>query len=246
MSSGHVDLRYLERRYIYIDTFVTKSNTVSFVHIPDGLIWPIILLIGWVASIAVVGFAVRRSSKTVGPNRVPFMALLAAGIFVAQMLNFPIGGGTSGHLVGAALATILLGFAPGVLVITVILVVQALLFGDGGITALGVNLLNMAVIGCAVSAFVLSLSPQRLRRLTLPAAAWLAVFVGSLACALELGFSYSASNGSFGIPMAIALPAMLGYHSVIGIGEAILTVGIVAYLKQVLPELAKEQPAGGF
>ncbi len=198
--------------------------------------WPLVLAFGWAVSLIVVGYAVRRTSKSLPAERVPLMALLAGGIFVAQMLNFPIGGGTTGHLVGAALATILLGFAPGVLIITLILIVQALLFGDGGITALGLNILNMGIMGCTVSYAIYHSAPHRFRRGAIFLSAWLAVFLGALACALELGISYWGSGGSFGIPMAIALPAMLGYHALIGIGEGALTVGIIAYLVHVLPD----------
>jgi len=199
--------------------------------------WPAILGIGWIISISMVWYAVRRTRSPLARERIPLMALLGAGIFVAQMLNFPVGGGTTGHLVGAALATIMLGFAPALLVLTTILLVQCLMFGDGGVTALGLNILNMAVIGCGVSRIIYGSSPDSMKRPSTIAAAWAAVFAGALACAIELGASYWASGGSYGIPMTIALPSMLGYHALIGAGEGILTVGVIAYLRQVLPEI---------
>ncbi len=205
-------------------------------HIPDGLMWPAVLAVGWIISLAVLALSVRKASSAVPPERVPLLALLAAGIFVAQMLNFPIGGGTTGHLVGAALATAVLGFSPAILVITSVLIVQALLFGDGGITAFGLNVLNMGIIGCVTAYLVLSRASGRLRKPAIFLASWLAVFLGALACSIELGASYSLSNGAFGIPIQIALPAMLAYHALIGIGEGALTLGILAYLSHVLPE----------
>jgi cobalt/nickel transport system permease protein len=199
--------------------------------------WPALLGIGWIISIGMVWYAVRKTRSPLARERIPLMALLGAGIFVAQMLNFPVGGGTTGHLVGAALATIMLGFAPALLVLALILIVQALMFGDGGVTALGLNILNMAVIGCGVSQLIYGRLTSSVRRPAIIAAAWAAVFVGALACAIELGASYWASGGSYGIPMTVALPSMLGYHALIGAGEGILTAGIIAYLHQLLPEV---------
>jgi len=206
-------------------------------HIPDGLMWPALLGVGWIVSIGMVWYAVRKTRSPLARERIPLMALLGAGIFVAQMLNFPVGGGTTGHLVGAALATIMLGFAPALLVMTLILIVQALMFGDGGVTALGLNILNMAVIGCGVSQLIYGRFGGSMKRGATIAAAWAAVFGGALACAIELGASYWASAGSYGIPMTVALPSMLGYHALIGAGEGILTAGIIAYLHQLLPEI---------
>ncbi len=206
-------------------------------HIPDGLMWPALLGIGWIISVGAVWYALRKTRLTLARERIPLMALLGAGIFVAQMLNFPIGGGTTGHLVGAALATIVLGFAPAVLVLALILIVQALLFGDGGVTALGLNMLNMAVIGCGVARAIYGRSSDSGKHLAAIVAGWAAVLAGALACAVELGASYWASGGSYGIPMAIALPSMLGYHALIGVGEGLLTSGIILYLHQVLPEI---------
>ena len=123
-------------------------------HIPDGLMHPAIVLMGWLLAIAGVGLSLRIMNRRVRDEDIPFMALLAAGIFVAQMLNFPIGGGTTGHLVGAALAAILLGPAAAILIMFTILLIQCLLFGDGGITALGLNTFNMAIVGSLTGWFV--------------------------------------------------------------------------------------------
>src|SRR4030042_864569 len=115
-------------------------------HIPDGLMDPIVALIGMLEFLAFISVAVYFSSKRLQEKNLPRIALLSAGIFVAQMLNFPIGGGTTGHLIGAALFAILVGPALAVVGMTVVLVIQALMFGDGGITSFGLNAIHMAVI----------------------------------------------------------------------------------------------------
>ena len=207
-------------------------------HIPDGLMTPVVVAAGWVLALPVVALAVRRVGRFVDEEHVPVLALLAAGIFVAQMLNFPVVGGTTGHLVGAALAAILLGPAPAVFVLTIILVIQCLVFGDGGVLALGLNLLNMAVIGSLVGWGVYRfLQPWR-PKVAVFLAALLAVFLGALAASAELGVSYALSGGTYGIPAIIAFPSMAFYHLFIGIGEGIITLGVVAYLERVAPDLA--------
>ena len=208
-------------------------------HIPDGLMAPVVIAAGWLLALPVVALAVRRVGRFVDEEQVPVLALLAAGIFVAQMLNFPVVGGTTGHLVGAALAAILLGSAPAVFVLTVILVIQCLVFGDGGVLALGLNLVNMAIIGSLVGGGVHRLLRNRRPPLAVFLAAFLAVFLGALAAAAELGVSYALSGGAYGIPAVIALPSMALYHVFIGIGEGVITLGVVAYLERAAPELVR-------
>jgi cobalt/nickel transport system permease protein len=157
------------------------------------------------------------------------MGVLAAAIFAGQMLNFSVTGGTSGHLLGAAIATVLLGPWAAVVVMTSVVSIQALIFQDGGLLALGANLFNMAIIGVAVSYFVFA----TIRRVTGgrpwgilaagTAAAWLSIVVASLACALELAVSGTS-------PANIAVPAMAGIHALIGIGEGLITLGALAFL----------------
>jgi len=206
-------------------------------HIPDGLMDPAVLIAGWLLALPVIAFAVSKVNKTIDDKKVPFMAVLAAGIFVAQMLNFPVGGGTTGHLVGAALATILLGVYGSIVVMTVILVIQCLVFGDGGITALGLNLLNMAVTASLVSYVVIRISNGRSRSGTAAFASWMSIFVAATVCGLELAFSYAISGGSYGIDGVVAIPTMMGWHVLIGIGEAIITVGVVSFLAKIAPEM---------
>jgi len=209
------------------------------VHIPDGLIDPLVAGAGWLLAILILAVATRVVNRKVEDRHIPLMAMLAAGIFVAQMLNFPIGGGTTGHLVGAALAAILLGPFAGAIIIMVILLIQCLVFGDGGVTALGLNFLNMGFIGSFTGYYVHRAFPERYRKAGTFAAAWLAVFLGALACAVELAVSNSISGGTHGISAVIAFPAMTVYHAIIGIGEGIITTGIIAYLAQVSPDILK-------
>jgi cobalt/nickel transport system permease protein len=200
---------------------------------------PSIFAVGWILAIVFIAISTWTVNKRVDKRQIPLMATLAAGIFVAQMLNFPVGGGTTGHLIGAALAAILLGPYAGLIIITVILIIQSLLFGDGGITALGLNVLNMGVVGCFVGWYVYKAFPKRFKIPAVFIAAWSAVFLGALACAVELAVSYSISGGAFGIPGTISLPMMSIYHVIIGVGEAMITAGIISYISQVSPEILR-------
>jgi len=208
-------------------------------HIPDGLMDPLVFAIGWGSALLILALAVHKINKGLDERTVPFMAILAGGIFVAQMLNFPIGFGTSGHLIGAALATILLGPFAAMIILTVILIIQAFLFGDGGITALGLNILNMAIIAPLVTWAVLMIFPSRGGKAAIPAAAWASVLVAAFACALQLAVSYSISGGAYGIAGVLSFPSMLGLHAIIGVGEAVITSGVVLYLAKVAPEMIK-------
>src|SRR5512136_1860049 len=123
-------------------------------HIPDGFLSTLVSVIFWCLSVVALAYALRRAGNDLGERQVPLMGVLAAAIFAGQMLNFSVTGGTSGHLLGAAIATILLGPWPAVIVMTTVVSIQALIFQDGGLLALGANLFNMAVIGVTVSYFV--------------------------------------------------------------------------------------------
>ncbi len=208
-------------------------------HIPDGLMDPVVWAAGWLIALVVIGLVLWRFGKKIDERTMPTMAILAAGIFVAQMLNFPIGGGTTGHLIGAALATVLLGPWAAMLIITVILIVQGLVFGDGGITALGLNIFNMAIVAPLVTSGILKLFGERYRLVGMPIAAWASVFVAATACAVQLSLSYSLSGGAYGIDGVLAFPSMMGFHLLIGIGEAAITSGVVLFLAKVSPGMLK-------
>ncbi len=216
-------------------------------HIPDGFLSTMVAVILWVITIGVVGYALRRVGKDLGERQVPLMGVLAAAIFAGQMLNFTVAGGTSGHLMGAAIATILLGPWAAVIVLTTVVGVQALIFQDGGLLALGANIFNMGIIGVAVSYFVYrsvqKLSGGKTWGLYVGgfAAAWLSIVVAALAVALQLALSGTS-------PANIAVPAMGGIHMLIGIGEGLITVGALAFVhaaRRDLLHIGEAAPTGG-
>jgi cobalt/nickel transport system permease protein len=135
------------------------------------------------------------------------------------------------------------------LIMTVILVIQGLVFGDGGVTALGLNILNMAIVAPLVTWAVLKGFGQKNRMAGVPVAAWASVFLASMVCAAQLALSYSLSGGAYGITGALAFPTMAAFHVLIGIGEASITAGVVLFLAKVSPEMLNihkkltEQPA---
>jgi len=211
-------------------------------HIPDGFLSVVVSIIFWIIAVVVVGFALRQTNRTLGERQVPLMGVLAAAIFAGQMLNFAVTGGTSGHLLGAALATILLGPWPAVLVMTTVVSVQALLFQDGGLLALGANMFNMAIIGVFVSYAVYTLlrglfgKSQWALFVSGFLAAWASIFIASLSCALQLSFSGTS-------PANITVPAMGMIHALIGIGEGLITVGALTLISSARPDLLSLEKA---
>jgi len=205
-------------------------------HIPDGFVSTGTAAATWLASAGSVGYAVRRVNRELNERQIPLMGVTAAFVFAAQMMNFTVAGGTSGHLLGGALVAILLGPWAGMLVLTSVLAVQALLFQDGGLLALGANVFNMAVVGVLIGWVVYTTLRRLLGDRTWAmmvsgfAAAWLSVFVASLAAAAELVVSGTS-------PWLVALPAMGLVHALIGIGEGLITVGVLAFLQVARPDL---------
>lgn len=207
-------------------------------HIPDGFLSIGVSILFWVFSVLGIFVALRRVNKELGEREVPVMGVLAAAIFAGQMLNFAVTGGTSGHLLGAALATILLGPWPAVLVMTCVVSVQALIFQDGGLLALGANLFNMAILGPFVAYGVYRLF-QRIAAgkpwgvfAGGASAAWMSIFIASLSCALQLSLSGTS-------PANLAVPAMAGIHALIGLGEALITLGALSLVYAVRRDLLK-------
>ena len=201
-------------------------------HIPDGFIPISQCLVYYVILIVALYFSVKWARSNLDEKRIPLLAVLAAGIFAIMSMNMPIPFGTSGHMVGGALVAIVF-FAPeaAVLVFTVVLLIQALIFGDGGITALGANVLNMAIVGGFVGLYTFKALADKIGKY--PAAgigAWLATILAALACAIEMGIA-----GTF--PMNIGIPSMVLYHFFIGIIEAVLTVIVLAALDKYRPDL---------
>ncbi|BAY12420.1 energy-coupling factor ABC transporter permease [Calothrix sp. NIES-2098] len=206
-------------------------------HIPDGFVSVPVAGATGLASAAALLIAFRRSQEALGIRRAPILGLTTAFIFAAQMINFPVAGGTSGHLLGGTLAAVVLGSPwAGTLCISTVLIIQAVLFADGGITALGANIFNMAVIGVWVG-WGLTQTLQRLfggSRGRLPLAAGIAagvsVVVAAIACAIQLALSGTA-------PAGIVLGTMTGTHILIGIGEGLITGSVLVYLARERPDL---------
>ena len=205
-------------------------------HIPDGFLSPDVAAGTGVVAAGAVGYALRRADRTLDERAVPLLGVTGAFVFAAQMLTFPVAGGTSGHFLGAALAAVLLGPWTACLVLAVVLVMQAFVFADGGVTALGANILNMGVVGALGAGLLLAAGRRVLPRTRgaflglVAVAAWLAVMAGATACSLEL-----AASGT--VPLGTVLPAMLGVHAVIGVGEAVVTVAAVSAILASRPDL---------
>jgi len=202
-------------------------------HIPDGFLTIMVSLIFWVITIIMVGLAVSKTNRSLGEKQVPIMGVMAAFIFAAQMLNFPIAGGTSGHFLGGALAAIVLGPWAGILVMTAVVGIQALLFQDGGLLVMGANIFNMgiltAVIGYGLYRLVIH-QKKEIRLVVAGGGAWIATMAAALITSLQLWLSGTTR-------LEIVLPTMLGVHALIGLGEALITVAALVYIEQTRPDI---------
>lgn len=213
-------------------------------HIPDGFLSPELAAATAAVSVGVVGWSVRRAGDELDERRVPLLGVTAAFVFATQMVNFPIAGGTSGHLLGAALAAVLLGPWLACVALTVVIATQALLFADGGISALGANVLNMGILGALLAGWLMAGARRVLPRsrtaflAVVAGGAWLAVMAGAAATSVELALSGTVSLGA-------VLGPMLGVHALIGIGEAVITVAAVSAVLASRPDLVAIGPRGG-
>jgi len=200
-------------------------------HIPDGFLSPPVFISGWVISLGVLSYAQKKTRQYLKDKMVPLMGVMAAFIFAAQMLNFPVLGGTSGHLLGGVLAAVTLGPYAGAIVLSLVLFVQCLIFQDGGLSALGANIFNMAIVGTILSYYLYILLRKIIPRLVaIFLTSWLSVVIASFFCALELALSGTS-------PFKVALTAMLFVHFFIGIGEAMITVLVLSFIFKVRPDL---------
>ncbi len=211
-------------------------------HIPDGLLDPITTIVLWIVTIAIMILGYFRMGKMFekedSEKMIPYIGVLAAVIFAFQFVNYPVPGGTSGHLVGGTLVAIILGPWASVIVMFLILVIQSL-FGDGGITALGPNAFNMGIIGGIVGFYIVVLlvrlfnktSLKKELKVTIATAigSYIAIVLASFICGIEIGIGGA-------IPMEIAIPAMVFWHLIIGIGEAIISALIVSYIYKTKPD----------
>jgi cobalt/nickel transport system permease protein len=204
-------------------------------HIPDGFLDAKTLAVTGALSVGGLAVAARQVNRTLPRNKVPLMGLSAAFVFAAQMLNFPVAGGTSGHLLGGVLAAVLIGPAAAAVVMACVLLAQALIFSDGGVLALGANIFNMSFVG-AVCGYAIYCAARRFlpglrgRISAVFFAAWLSTVLASLACAGELSLSGTLNPG-------VVFPAMAGVHMLIGIGEGLITSLVILAIAKTRPDL---------
>ena len=212
-------------------------------HIADGLLDPITIIVLWIITILFLVFGFFRMGKIFeeedSEKLIPYIGVLAAIIFAFQFVNYPIIGGTSGHFIGGTLVAVILGPWASVILLFLVLVVQSL-FGDGGITALGANTFNMGIIGGFIGYYFVLILIRIFNKLKIREelkisiatgiGSYFAVLLASLFCGIELSIAGV-------IPIEIAIPAMVYWHVVIGIGEAIISALIVFYIYKAKPEL---------
>lgn len=204
-------------------------------HIPDGFLDTKMWMALSAVSACLIAVSVARANKKLGEKHVPLMGVMSAFIFAAQMINFPIGIGVSGHFMGSVLAAILLGPFASILIMTTVLIVQCLVFADGGITTLGANIFNMAVIGSLIGYIIYFIIYKILRfkigrLIAVFIAAWCSIVLAASACALELAISGTS-------PLNVTLTVMVGIHSLIGIGESLITVAVISFIMTTRPDL---------
>lgn len=226
-------------------------------HIPDGYLSPSSCAVAYAAALPFWTVALRRVGRLLQNRLVPLLAVVSAACFVIMMFNLPIPGGTTAHAVGMGVAAILLGPWAGLLAISIALAIQALFFGDGGITAFGANAFNMAIAGSFVAWAVYRLAaagaavPSKRRVFAAGLAGYAAINVSALLAACEFGLQPMLFHDATGTPLyapyplSIAIPAMmLGHLTVAGAAEAILTAGVVAYLQNSSPDMLATAGAG--
>ena len=207
-------------------------------HVPDGFIDAPVSIAAGAVAVAGVGVALRGARRELDDRTAPLAGLTAAFVFAAQMLNFPVASGTSGHLLGGTLAAILVGPYTGVLCVSVVLLMQGLLFADGGLTALGVNITTMAlttvVVGYGLFRLLLRVLPRA--RASVSVASFVAAVVSVPAAAVVFTLIY-ALGGTTDVSIGKVAGAMIGVHVLIGIGEALITAVTVSSVLAVRPDL---------
>lgn len=208
-------------------------------HIPDGFLDPYLCILMYILAFAFLTWAWKGVQKKFPRSFVSVIAVSSALVFVAQMLNFPIVYGTSGHLVGGTFLAFLLGPQASILSMSIVLLIQAIFFADGGLFTFGANIFNMAIIG-GLSFYIVKLFPtstlsnQKKFLASVFIASWFSIVLGSLACAIEIGVSpmFASAGG-----IAVTVPAMLFWHIIIGVGEATITTALISQLSRTAPSI---------
>ncbi len=222
--------------FFSIATLPGPTPGILGMHAPDGFLSVGIAAVMWAVTLVVLAVAVARTNTAVEDRTAPLMGVMAAFIFAAQMFNFQVIGGTSGHLLGGVLAAVLLRPWAATLVMACVVAVQGLVFQDGGLVVMGANIFNMGIIGTlfgyaiyrAVAAVLGGEDRGRLPAAAI--AAWSALVLASLAVSIELALSGT-------VALEVALPAMVGIHALIGIGEALITVAALAFIQVARKDL---------
>lgn len=224
-----------------IATAPIQGPIAPSLHAADRFLTVPVSIVFWAVTAAILALAVRRTNRTLDERSVPLMGVMAAFIFAAQLVNFQVVGGTSGHLLGGVLAAVLLGPWAATLVMACVVVVQALVFSDGGLVVMGANIFNMGIVG-ALGGYALYRALGSLLggedRARIPAAAiagWTSVVAGAAMMSLQLIVSGTS-------PAELVLPAMLGVHALIGIGEALVTAAAVGFIAAARPDLLDLRP----
>ncbi|MDI6645082.1 MAG: cobalt transporter CbiM [Methanobacteriaceae archaeon] len=200
-------------------------------HIPDGFIPLWQCAIYWIIALIALGYSLKWARENLDEKNIPLLAVLSAGIFAIQAMNIPIPWGTSGHMVGAALIAIVF-FSPwaAVLVLSIVLILQGLIFGDGGMTALGANIVNMGIIGGFIGFYAYKILKGIGRIPAIFIAAWASIFLAAIACAIEMSIA-----GTF--PLVEGVIFMGLYHAVIGVIEGVITVVVILGIDSARPDL---------
>ena len=220
-------------------------------HIPDGVLYPITTIILWIVSVSVMIISYFRMGnlfeKEDSEKLIPYIGVLAAVIFAFQFVNYPVPGGTSGHLVGGTLVAIILGPWASVIVLFLILVIQSL-FGDGGITSLGANAFNMGIIGGIIGFYIVVFIVKLLKNTSIKKelkvtiatglGSYIAIVLAAFICGIEI------SIGGY-IPIEIALISMVFWYLIIGLGEGIISALIIYYIYKTKPEFITTEPIMG-
>jgi len=220
---------------------VAGAGVTPALHAADRFLTVAVSIAFWIITSAVIAIAVQRTNRNLDERSIPLMGVMAAFIFAAQMFNFQVAGGTSGHLLGGVLAAVLLGPWAATLVMACVIAVQGLVFSDGGLVVMGANIFNMGVVG-TLGGFALYMALTKImggeNRARIPAAA-IAGYVSVIGAALAMSLELIVSGTS---PAEIVLPAMLGVHAFIGIGEALITAAALAFIATTRPDLLDLRP----
>ncbi len=198
-------------------------------HIPDGWLSLQVIIFTWSITLIALGLSLSKIKKD-DLTRLSNIGAVSAVIFVAQMFNFPIAFGTSGHLLGAALATYILGLPGAIIAVFIVLLVQAIVFADGGIFALGANTFNMGVVGAVIAYFIIRLSMKHKNKLIYYSGVFLSAFFAVVVASFFAGMELVLSGIT---TFSVSLPPILFWHVLIGIGEGTISVFIISYLKQI-------------